>query len=230
MNDFGPEYPKIRSLWRRQSEKPHKVLVGEFTDPIFDYLWDVPWVATEKIDGTNVRIHWDGHRISFGGRTDRAQFPPRLLTYLQETYGTPEFEQVVEGIFEDQPVTIYGEGYGAGIQKGGKYRPDPSFRAFDLLLSSTDRWLAPDELGAALFSLGIPQAPIVEIAPLSVLADFVAQGAAYSPVADEESGDPTPVRPEGLVARPLIPLTGGHGQRIIVKLKVSDLAPKPLTD
>lgn len=222
---FGPEYPKIKSLYRRQSEKPHAVLIGEYTDPIFEYLLDTVWVAHEKIDGTNIRIHWDGHRITFGGRTDRAQLPPMLLKFLAETYGTPEFEQVIEDVFADQPVTIYGEGYGAGIQKGGRYRPDPSFRAFDLLLGSTERWLDPDDLTETLKRLGVPQAPEVFRMRLITLAEFVRQGAGQSHVAEDESGDPhTLVQPEGLVARPLIPLVDQYGKRVMVKLKVSDLA------
>jgi hypothetical protein len=44
-------------------------------------------------------------------------------------------------------------------------------------------------------------------------------------VAEDESGDPhTLVQPEGLVARPLIPLVDQYGKRVMVKLKVSDLA------
>jgi hypothetical protein len=223
---FGPEYPKMKSLWKRSSEKPHPVLVGEFTDPIFEYLWDTVWVAHEKIDGTNIRIHWDGHRITFGGRTDRAQLPPMLLAHLQENYGTPEFEQVIETVFGDQPVTIYGEGYGAGIQKGGRYRPDPSFRAFDLLLGNTGRWLGPEDLAGVLKSLGIPDVPEVMTARLGALVEFVRQGAAQSYVAELESGDPLKtVHPEGLVARPEFPLIGPFGERVMVKLKLRDLAP-----
>lgn len=221
LGPYGPEYPKIQSLWRRASEKPHNVLVGEFTDPIFGYLWDTEWVAHEKVDGTNIRLHWDGHRMSFGGRTDRAQLPPMLLKYLQETYGTPEFEQVIEAHFGEQPVTIYGEGYGAGIQKGGAYRPNPSFAAFDLLVGETwwqDHLQLEDHLGA----LGIQRTPCLHVGPLPELLDFI-EGHPHSVIAEIEGDNPDHVV-EGVVARPTVNLFDSRGRRVMVKLKVKDLA------
>ena len=43
-----------------------------FRDPAFEYLKDLKWQGFEKLDGTNVRIYWDGYRVSTHGRTDNA--------------------------------------------------------------------------------------------------------------------------------------------------------------
>ncbi len=63
------EYHKIDSLFERDAGTK-KLLVGQFKDLTIEYLKDCVWQFTEKVDGTNIRIFWDGHRVSFGGRTD----------------------------------------------------------------------------------------------------------------------------------------------------------------
>lgn len=56
--------------------------------------------SQKKNDGTNVREMWDGHDISFGGRTDKAQIPNHLLKYLEEKFKTNEAEELFEQTFE----------------------------------------------------------------------------------------------------------------------------------
>lgn len=95
---------------------------------------------TEKIDGTNVRIFYersihrnrlydgernrlyDGERVTFYGRTADAQMPTFLLTLLRTLF-TPE--KLAEVFPETKGVWLFGEGYGARIQKGGwTFPPD----------------------------------------------------------------------------------------------------------
>ena len=76
------EYNKIETLWKRDMDGSKKLLEGEFRNPTVEFLKDNIWQFTEKIDGTNIRIYWDGHTVTFGGRTDRAQIPVFLLDYL----------------------------------------------------------------------------------------------------------------------------------------------------
>ena len=64
------EYNKIETLWKRDMEGTKKLLEGEFRNPAVEFLKDNIWQFTEKIDGTNIRVHWDGHRVEFGGRTE----------------------------------------------------------------------------------------------------------------------------------------------------------------
>ena len=35
-----------------------------------ELLKDCIWEFTEKIDGTNLRLNWDGHDMAYGGRKD----------------------------------------------------------------------------------------------------------------------------------------------------------------
>jgi hypothetical protein len=79
----APEYHKIQGLYKRHTDGPNKgkFKVGEFSLPEFDYLFMNEWEMTEKIDGTNIRIHWDAaaEKVTFGGRTKRSNIPARPL-------------------------------------------------------------------------------------------------------------------------------------------------------
>ena len=106
------EYHKIETLYDRD-EKTHKVIVGQWRLPEFGYLANNSWIFTEKVDGTNIRVMWDGENIKFGGKSDNAQMPVPLLKVLTEMF-TPE---KLAAVFPDtKPVCLYGEGYGAIMQ------------------------------------------------------------------------------------------------------------------
>ena len=119
------EYHKIDGLYMRE-EATKRLLPGVYRNPAVAYLKDNEWTFTEKIDGTNIRVVWDGHRVAFYGRTDKATIPARLLARLEGLFGGEANEQVFERHFGEKNITLYGEGYGAGIQKsGGDYRKGP---------------------------------------------------------------------------------------------------------
>ncbi len=51
-------YPKIQSMFKRDPANNHRTFLdGEWADPAFGYLADLTWTATEKVDGTNMRLH-----------------------------------------------------------------------------------------------------------------------------------------------------------------------------
>lgn len=79
------EYHKIETLFERDINGTKKLIEGAFRNDAVKYLANNDWYFTEKIDGTNIRIHWDGHRVEFAGRTDRAQIPKSLMDYLTNT-------------------------------------------------------------------------------------------------------------------------------------------------
>ena len=124
------EYHKIQTVFKRDPDNNFKTLLdGEYSMPEFEYLKNNIWVFTEKVDGTNIRIMFDGESIKFGGKTDNAMIPSVLLNKLNETF-LPQVEKF-KSIF-DCPVCLYGEGYGAKIQKGGgNYRQDQDFVLFE---------------------------------------------------------------------------------------------------
>ena len=75
------KYPKIDALFERNSDLK---LSNIFRDPAFEYLKDLKWQGFEKLDGTNVRIYWDGYRVSTHGRTDNVVFEKSFEEYLEK--------------------------------------------------------------------------------------------------------------------------------------------------
>lgn len=128
-------YNKIDAIYERDTTGSKKLIEGKFRNPAVEFLADVEWEFTEKIDGTNIRIHWDGHKINFGSRTERAQIPSHLLSKLSEIFLNNETEELFEQKFGEKEVILFGEGYGAKIQAVGKYyRSDVGFILFDVMI------------------------------------------------------------------------------------------------
>lgn len=95
-------YQKINTLYKRDI---NNIIMQhyEWSCPEFAYLRTLPWDATEKIDGTNIRIEvtskivWDNSiepniitgvefDMSIKGKTDNAEIPPHLDKYMKETF------------------------------------------------------------------------------------------------------------------------------------------------
>lgn len=203
-------YHKIQSVFKRDPENNFKTfLEGEYSLPEFLYLAHNGWVFTEKIDGTNIRVYWDGTDVRFEGRTDKAQIPTFLLEQLTEMF-PPE---VFSTFDNDTGVVLYGEGYGARIQKGGgNYISDGvSFVLFDVRIGNW--WLERSAVDEVAESLGIKSVPVVGYGSLHDMVSWVRAGIR------SEWGD---FEAEGLVARPVIELSARNGKRIITKLKCRD--------
>ncbi len=110
------EYHKIYSPFIRD-EVTNKLKKGEWSRPEFGYIKDLTWYATEKIDGTNIRVMWDGENVTINGKTDNAQLPTDLIVNIQNLFCTIQKRGLFAEKFKDKKVCFYGEGYGAGIQK-----------------------------------------------------------------------------------------------------------------
>jgi len=208
-------YHKIQSLFKRDPATNHKTfLEGEYSIPEFEYLKDCQWSFTEKVDGTNIRIHYDptsangvNAGVVYGGRTDRAQIPVTLLAALDGL----GFREKLPLKF-DGPVTLYGEGYGPKIQKGGgNYREDQSFVLFDVKIGPW--WLKRADVVQVAMDLGIDCVPWLEWGTLQDGIEMVRAGFP-STWGDFEA--------EGIVARPREELMTRSGQRIITKIKCRD--------
>jgi ATP-dependent RNA circularization protein (DNA/RNA ligase family) len=111
------QYHKIQTVYLRNPDDNYKTLLeGQFAKPEFEYLQNNEWVFTEKVDGTNIRIMWDGDNIIFGGKTNNAQIPAFLVNKLQKLFlGTVNKKRFLEKFGEDGGVCLYGEGYGKKI-------------------------------------------------------------------------------------------------------------------
>lgn len=156
------EYTKIETIFERDMEGTKKLIDGKFRNETVEFLKDNQWIGTEKIDGTNVGIVWDGHKVSYQGRTERAQIPTHLMNKLIEMFGGTVNEEVFEQKFGEMQAILFGEGYGAKIQKGGgNYRSDVSFILFDVYLPESNLWLKRDAVEDIAKTFGIDAVPIV---------------------------------------------------------------------
>ena len=204
------EYPKIQSIFKRD-ERTHKFIEGEYALSEFAYLENNLWEATEKIDGTNIRVGWDSElqTVTFGGRTDNAQTPTFLLAKLQLLFPKEKFL----ALYPELSMTLYGEGYGAKIQKGGgNYIADGcNFALFDVFIGYW--WLYRDDVEDIASHLGIECVPLVGNCVLQGAIGWIKDGltSAYGNF-----------QAEGMVLKPTVGLKDRRGHRIMTKLKHKD--------
>lgn len=206
-------YHKIETIYNRATDGSKKLIIGDYRNDTVKFLKDLPWQFTEKIDGTNIRIMWDGHKVSYGGRTERANIPAHLMNKLLELFGSNEVEQLFEQTFGEREVILFGEGYGVKIQNGGLYRPDVSFILFDVMINGNYQSREMVETTAKQFGL--------EVVPI-IFEGALEEGIEYVKAKPMSTIGTAPM--EGLVARPKVELNDRCGNRIIVKLKVKDFA------
>jgi len=213
------KYPSIKTVWTRDPDNKYKTLVeGQWAIPEFEYLRSNNWIWTEKVDGTNIRVIYEagegGHIVRFNGRTDRAQIPAFLFARLQDLFTSFKLSTVFE---TPASVCLYGEGYGAKIQKGGgSYIPDGvDFILFDVKIGG-EYFLDRENVEDIAARLGIDIVPIVGEGTLLEAIQAV-QTKPHSWINSNHEL-------EGLVMRPEIELLGRRGQRIITKVKARDFA------
>ena len=200
-------YPRIRTVFKRNMQHRGGTLIeSEWTLPAFEYLAANQWLFTEKVDGTNIRIMWDGTKVIFSGRTDSASIPVTLFTRLQELFPNSSMFQTFT-----QPVCLYGEGYGPGIQTGGKYRDNQDFVLFDVRVGT--RWLERKNVEHLAKAMGLHIVPIISWGTLLEGVELVRKGFVSA------WGD---FPAEGLVMRPGVELSDKRGERIITKIKYRD--------
>lgn len=202
------EYHKIQSIFKREMTNNGQLLFGQWTIPEFEYLAENEWSFTEKVDGTNIRVMFDGEKISFGGKTDRALISAKLIERLRNRFSNAE---MFKTIFNCGDVCLYGEGYGAGIQNGGSYRQDQDFVLFDIKVG--DWWLQRKDVEDIAKQLSLDIVPVIGTGTLYECIDRVRSGI------KSEWGN---FQAEGIVARPKVELFTRSGNRIITKIKHRD--------
>lgn len=205
------QYEKIETVFCRDTNGTKRLILNNYRNPIIAYLKDNMWLFTEKVDGTNIRVHWDGHKVEFGGRTDKTQIPGPLLNKLNEMFMTTEVEELFEQTWGDKDVILFGEGYGPKIQNGGDYRPDVSFILFDVLVGDNYQEREWVEKTAQMFNIDV--VPIVLTGTIQDGIDYVMK--------HPRSTMGTAIM-EGVVGRPMIELRDRRGERVIVKIKWED--------
>lgn len=204
------EYHKIHTVFKRDMASKGKTLLeGQWTLPEFEYLAGNVWTFTEKVDGTNIRVMLLGGKVTFGGKTDSAQIPAQLVTRLNERF-LPLADKMQEIFGCD--TCLYGEGYGAKIQKGGdNYRQDQDFVLFDCNVGGW--WLQRADVEDVAQKLGLDVVPVI------------GEGTLHDAIALAKAGILSTwgnFQAEGIVARPKTELKTRGGQRIITKIKCRD--------
>lgn len=208
------EYTKIDTIFQRDMEGTKKLIEGKFRNETVEFLKDNMWYGTEKIDGTNIGIVWDGHKVSYQGRTERANIPAQLMNKLIEMFGGTVNEELFEQKFGLMPVILFGEGYGPKIQKGGgNYRNDVSFILFDVYLPEQNLWMKRDAIEDIAKTFGIDVVPIVFAGTLDHAVEFVKR----NPKSMFGTADM-----EGIVCKPKVDVLDRMGRRVIVKIKWKD--------
>jgi len=205
------EYNKIETIYERDVNGTKKLIEGKYRNEAVEFLANNKWAFTEKIDGTNIRIYWDGHKITFGGRTERAQIPSHLVNKLSDMFLNNETEELFEQKFGEREVILFGEGYGIKIQNGGAYRSDVGFILFDVMIGDNYQSRESVEDIAKCFNLEI--APIIMYGTIQEAVDFVKT---------KPNSTIGTAKMEGLVGRPVVEMRDRCGNRLIVKIKVCD--------
>lgn len=175
-----------------------------------------------------------GFEVAIKGKTDNAQIPSKLLKFMEEKYpkekilaalGLKDYIPVEEWETEHNWLdydqipniyTIYGEGYGAGIQKaGGNYIKDGvGFIVFDVKVN--DIYLKTDARDEIATKLGAPIVPLMGYFTLDEAIDFVRSGFKTGLWDNKDFIE------EGLVLRTDLGLRNRMGKRLIVKVKYED--------
>ena len=207
----------MQTLWKRDPANNFVIMPGEYSRE--EFLNVRKWNYTEKIDGMNIKVIYKdeslyyGPQLSFEGRTERATLPKQLVSFLEETFTLPQMKYKFDDV---KIVTLYGEGYGAGIQNGGGlYQEAKEFILFDVVIDGI--WLLRDSIEDIAAYFGIKCVP--EINPYKTIADIVdyLKGHPQSLIA---KGNKVM---EGIVARSDPLMLFRNGNPLMWKLKIYDL-------
>ena len=205
-------YDKIETLFERDLTGSKKLIEGQYRSPTVAMCRNLMWDWTEKIDGTNIRVYWDGHTVTFGGRTESASIPAHLINRLNALFGGETNAQLFEQKFGETEVMMFGEGYGAKIQNGGRYKSDGvDFILFDVMIGGL--YLRRDSVEDIARCFGIQAVPIV-------LRGDIDDAVAFVKSKPMSTIGTAPM--EGLVGRLPDELFDRRGNRLIVKVKVRD--------
>jgi hypothetical protein len=222
------KYPKINTLWKRNEKGI--IIEGNYSCPEFSNI--KLWQVSEKIHGVNIRVEFDVFikngkvdifNIKFFGKTDNAEIHPNLIKYLKETFTTERLSKMIiiktkqTGNPKDESfsVTLYGEGVGPKIQKGGgRYRKDVVFILFDVMVGKW--WLEGEDVYDVSQKLSIDCAPTLGLMNEEDIINLVKEGFKSNISEDKE------LDAEGIVARSFPIMLFKNGKPIYWKLKQND--------
>lgn len=222
-------YSKINTCFKRvqdpQSPLRDCIIPEEFSQEEFSVLANCKWLATEKIDGTNMSYHFKYADTPLGtedcleinGKTPEAKIPTPLLEKMQSMLTKDDFYRVfVKDETNLVDVFIFGEGYGRKIQKCGSdyIKNDVGFIVFDIKINGI--WLTRESVEDICKQLNLDMVPVVGYMTLFEAIEYVAKGF-KSAVAENKD-----LNAEGLVLTAPLGMRDRLGNRIITKIKTCD--------
>lgn len=208
------EYHKIHVPFKRQTDRQQpgfgKLILGQWARDEFELLAGHMWHWTEKIDGANLRVIWNGHTVTFGGCTADTTLSVATVEWLQERFPA----ELMENQFHDSPAVLYGELVGPKAAAGAeRYRPERDVLFFDARVGQW--WLRWHDFHILAAQMHLSTAPLVAFDTVHWALDHVGSKPR------SELGD-FPM--QGLVGRPPLGLLGRDGDRLLMKIKARDLA------
>ena len=216
MPKLSDKYHKIMSVFKRRMDGDKKLIEGDWVNDEIAFLKDNDWIFTEKVDGTNIRVSWDGNESVYRGRSDEAQIPTPLIYALDQCFKTFQARQRLTAVFGsevEESITLYGEGYGKGIQAAGRdYCADGvRFVLFDVKIGGY--YLERHNVEDIAKKLELACVPIIGHGTLNEAIEIVRKGF------KSNWGD---FIAEGIVARPRVEMFSRKGERMITKVKHRD--------
>lgn len=182
------------------------------------------WILTEKIDGTNIRIILT--KLDDEGNRDIYVGSRKLILNLDDKQSKVYTDCIKEvnlnklkEYFKDvnSTVIIYGEGYGAGIQKGGIYSKEKNFRVFDIRIG--EAYQDFEYVQKVCVDNQLNLVPIIDEVEIISYVDCIAQLKQFQETLIKE-GDGG--KPEGIVYKFEPVLLNKYKERLIFKVKFKD--------
>lgn len=228
-------YSKIDTCFKRVQDKDNPlfncIIPNEFTRDEFAVLQDCRWLATEKVDGTNMSYHFryeanpTGNEpplldtLEIHGKTPYSKIPIPLIEKMKSLVSKEDFHRLF--LRADKPnsivdVWIFGEGYGKNIQKfdNDYISNGVNFIVFDIKIGNI--WLTRESVEDICKQLNLNVVPLVGYMRLFEAIEYVAKGF-KSAVAENKD-----LNAEGLVLTAPLGMRDRLGNRIITKIKTCD--------
>lgn len=198
-----------RQFHKRILSVPTKEKSAVYRTELLGYLSDLQWIYRRKLDGSNMRVQWNGEQALWNGKSNAYQCGSDITEYMNNVFQEEIFE---EKFGRDKNVVIFGEIMGPKVQTNELKLDSPSFIVFDVNINGT--WLYPGDVCS-----------IADYFGLNTCYTYMDGGLGHSDtlenlikrVAGGEFKDW-----EGIVAHPLVELRDQGGHRVIVKIKNRD--------
>jgi ATP-dependent RNA circularization protein (DNA/RNA ligase family) len=207
-------YHKIQAPFKRTTAKDVLIDENVYSDCYISMLSNITWLGTEKIDGMNLNLCYDGNHLSVKGHTDKTMFSQEQIDWF-DRFLTPELEQMFEQYYGEEEVIFHGEFVGPKIQGNLYNLDDYKFIVFDIYSVTKDVYYSQPVVKCIAENFGLEVAPLVVVGTLQRIIEYVKSAPSSMLNPKQEM--------EGVVIRPEHELKNFSGHRIIYKVKLRDL-------